>query len=297
LTISLRNKLLFYVFTLPFTVGFILFFLIPFGQAIVFSLNDLAVTNDGYVLESVGLSNYREALFVNPKFVRTFVEQTVKTLMEVPFILVFSFFSAVLLNQRFRGRTLARVIFFLPVILGSGILLVLESGQRTGHIDYMMRMLYSETKLGLLSSDALKNFLMELRLPQGLLGAVISAVDHVPRIVRMSGIQILIFLAGLQSVSPSLYEAAEVEGATKWESFWLVTVPMVSPLVVTALVYTIIDTLMAGDNALITLIQRTAFGGEGIGVAMAMSIMYFASVAIILLMATAITSPWVFYHD
>lgn len=297
ITLSLRNKLLFYVFTSPFIVGSVLFFIVPFFQSIVFSLSDLTVTTEGYVLKPLGIANYNAALFVNPKFVRTFVEQTLRTLMDAPFILVFSFFCAVLLNQRFRGRTLARVIFFLPVILGSGVLLVIESGQRTGQIDYMMNMLYSQTKLGLLSSESLRNFLAEVRLPQGLLNAVMDAVDHVPKIVRMSGIQILIFLAGLQSVSPSLYEAAEVEGATRWESFWLVTLPMVSPLVVTCLVYTIIDTLMAGDNSLITLIQRTAFGGEGIGVAMAMAIMYFASVAVILGVATAVTSPWVFYHD
>jgi len=111
-----------YIYVFPFIVGFALFFVRPFVQSVIFSLSELRVTQTGYVLKFVGLNNYHYALRVDPSFVRAFTETMVQTLTAIPAVLVLSFFAATLLNQEFRGRTLARVIFFLPVILGAGVL-------------------------------------------------------------------------------------------------------------------------------------------------------------------------------
>ena len=116
-------------------------------------------------------------------------------------------------------------------------------------------------------------------------------------IIRASGIQVLIFLAGLQSIPRSIYEAADVEGATAWENFWLITLPMLSPLILTTVVYSIIDSFTSADNALVAMIRSTAFVGQGFGLSAAMSTVYFAAIFAILGLTIAVVSRWVFYHE
>jgi len=281
------------LFTLPFTIGFIFLFLRPFIQAIVFSFNSLSIGPEGYSLDFVGFGNYANALFVQPDFVRTWVETTAQMVINVPLILAFAFFSAIMLNQRFKGRTAARVLYFLPVILASGIVLELEQD------NYFIQSLQSleETERGFMSLETLGTFLMKLKLPTGLLEFIMAAVQRAPFIIRNSGVQILVFLAGLQSIPPSLYEAANVEGGTSWENFWNITFPMLSPLILTNIVYTIVDSLANPQNELVKLIRTSAFGSAGYGVSTAMAVLYFLGTFAILLVAIAIVSRWVFYHE
>lgn len=281
------------IFTLPFTIGFIFLFLRPFFQAIIFSFNKLNIGQGGYNLDFVGLGNYTNALFVQPDFVRTWVETTAQMVVNVPLILAFSFFSAIMLNQPFRGRTFARVLYFLPVILASGIVLQLEQD------NYIIESLQSleETERGFMSQETLGVFLMRLKLPAGLLEFIMAAVQRAPLIIRNSGVQILVFLAGLQSIPPSLYEAANVEGGTPWENFWNITFPMLSPLILTNIVYTIVDSLANPQNELVKLIRSSAFGPAGYGVSTAMAVLYFLGTFAILLVAVAIVSKGVFYHE
>ncbi|MFY9146899.1 MAG: sugar ABC transporter permease [Bacillota bacterium] len=281
------------VFTLPFTIGFILLFLRPFVQAIVFSFSRLNIGAGGYTLEFVGLGNYKNALFVQPEFVRTWVETTGMMIVNVPLILAFSFFSAILLNQPFKGRTVARVIYFLPVILASGIVLQLEQD------NYFIESLQDleETVSGFMSLETLGVFLMKLKLPARMLEFIMAAVQQAPVIIRNSGVQILVFLAGLQSIPPSLYEAAQVEGGTSWENFWNITFPMLSPLILTNIVYTIVDSLANPQNELVKLIRSSAFGPPGYGVSTAMAVLYFLGTFAVLLITIGIVSRWVFYHE
>lgn len=279
-------------FTLPFAIGFVLFFLYPFLQSIRFSLNHLQIVSGGYVLDYVGLENYRNALLVNADFVPVFVEALGRIITDVPLVVIFSFFAANLLNQEFRGRTAARVIFFLPVILGAGIILQMEQS------DYIMTQLrVASTEGGILSGAVLREFLYELRIPEASLDYVTAAVDRIPEIIRASGVQILIFLAGLQSIPRSLYEAADVEGFTAWECFWIITLPMLSPLILTNAIYTIIDSFTVMSNPLVQLVRSTAFGGGGFGLSSAMGVLYFLAISVILLAAGAIISRFVFYEE
>ncbi|MFY9443407.1 MAG: sugar ABC transporter permease [Bacillota bacterium] len=282
-----------YLFSAPFIIGFILFFLAPFVQAIVFSLNNLKIITGGYELEYIGLENFRYALFVDPDFVRVFAETVVKMLVEVPSIIFFSFFSALLLNQQFKGRLLARTIFFLPVVMASGVILTLESG------DYMSNLLEqtNTSAANALTGPLLTAFLMQLKLPREMLSYVVTVVEHIPDVIRASGIQILIFLAGLQSIPGTLYEASKVEGATPWQTFWMITMPMMSPMVFANVIYSIIDSFLSSSNQLVRYIRDTAFAGAGFGIGTAMGVMYFAAVTIILLIVARIMSGWVFYHE
>ncbi|NLU41258.1 MAG: sugar ABC transporter permease [Firmicutes bacterium] len=280
-----------YLFVMPFVVGFVLFFLYPCVQSVVFSLSRLELTQTGFSLSFVGVDNYRYAFLRHPTFVRELTATVLQTLKDVPLILVFSFFAAILLNQKFFGRGLARVIFFLPVILGAGVVLRMERS------NYIMSMIAidpaaSETGLG----GFLVTFLDGLRLPRFLIEYILFAIASVAKVISASGIQVMIFLAGLQSVPSSLYEAANVEGATGWESFCLITFPLMSPLVITNLVYTVVDSFTGESNTLLDLIRKTIFSGAGYGASAAMAWTYFAIVGVVLAITMAVVSKRVFYQ-
>lgn len=296
LRISLRTRegLLGYLFTLPFILGFILMFLYPFVQSIIFSLSRLEITTTGYDLIPVGVENYHRALFVNAEYPRHLLETALTMGRDVPLILIFSFFAAILLNQKFKGRLAARVIFFLPVILGADIILKMESA------DYMTALLdgtVDQQMLGLISRGELRELLMHLKLPEVLLLYIIQGAERLAEIIRSSGIQILIILAGLQSIPPSLYEVAEIEGATGWENFWKITLPLLSPLILTCVIYTIVDFFTSPTNPLVEFIDSYAFGGAGYGISMAMSWVYFTMVALVLAIVGGIISRRVFYMN
>lgn len=293
LSLKWRTSLYGYIFVLPFIVGFVLFFAYPMIQSAVFSLSNLIIQRGGYVLEHAGLSNYRYALLIDEKYVRTLAETVGRMVSDVGAVLVFSLFAAFLLNGEFKGRTLVRVIFFLPVIFGSGVIMRIEQS------DYSTQLLRSTTEAGtgFMSQETLAGFLMQLRLPESMLEYIIGVIYSIPRIIRASAIQILIFLAGFQSVPKSLYESADVEGATKWESFWKITFPLLSPMIVTNIVYTIVDFFGSPRNEMVELIRTTAFGGAGYGVSTAMAFMYFIVVSFLITVAVLISSKWVFYHD
>lgn len=289
-----RKNMYGYLFTLPLVVGFICFFAYPFAQSVAFSLSKLVIGRQGYRLEYVGLENYRHALFVDAEYVRTLTETVVKMVSDVPLILAFSFFAALLLNQKFKGRSIARVVFFLPVIYGAGIVLKMESTDYMSTLHAGEQSIAETVRLG----ASLRNFLMQMRLPESLLTYILQAIDRIPEIVRSSGIQILIFLAGLQSISPELYEAADVEGAGKWEAFWKITFPLMGPLTLTNVVYSVVDSFTSGRNTLMIFVNQTAFGSSGgYGLSSAMAWMYFAVVAAFLAVIAGIISRGVFYRE
>ncbi|MFW5787797.1 MAG: carbohydrate ABC transporter permease [Halanaerobiales bacterium] len=283
------------IFISPFIIGFLLFFLYPFIQSIIFSLSKLEVHSDGFNLNFVGTGNYHHILMVDPNFIRTFVYSILETLANLPAIIMFSFFAATLLNQEFKGRMLARIIFFLPVIMTSGIILRLESEDYLHNV--MAGIESSEAGGSMLSGAAVRSLLFELKLPQGFIEYIISVVGQIPNIINASAIPILIFLAGLQSIPQSLYEAADMEGATGWERFWKITFPMVTPLILTNVVYIIIDSFTSYHNDLVIFIREAAFGGSGYGISSAMAWLYFGAIIIILLIIYKIISGRVFYYE
>lgn len=293
LTLRQRDNLVGYMFILPFVIGFILFILSPVVQSIVLSINEVKVTQTGFETSYIGFENYRFALRVHADFLRDLVEVMGLMLLNVFWIIVFSFFAALLLNQNFRGRLVFRVIFFLPVVMAAGVILQLEVQ------DYMMGVIGGEVQqtYSFINFDTLRALLMQLQIPEVFMENIAKAVDSIPTIVNASGIQILIFLAGLQSISPSLYEASQVEGATAWENFWLITFPMVSPLIMTNVVYTVIDFFVSQSNSLVQLIRNTTFQGAGFGVSSAMSWIYFASICLVLGVIFLIFNRLVFYHE
>ncbi len=296
LNVKSRKQIVGFTFVLPFLIGFTIFFAAPFLQSIIFSFNSLSLTREGYNLKYVGFNNYYNILFVDANFIPALIEEFFRTIVYIPAILFFSFFAAMLLNGEFKGRWLARVIFFLPVIMGAGILRQLEQ------MDFLTEMLQAgaaadEIAGSAVSAQIIKNVLFQLRLPDFLIIYIVDAIENIPNIIQDSGVQILIFLAGLQSIPKFLYEAAEVEGSTGWESFWMITFPLLTPLMITNIVYTIIYSFTSVDNELVIYIRNVAFGGMGYGVSVAMSWFYFIMIALILFIVIYLLGKRAYYLD
>lgn len=299
LSLTSKKAIAGYCFITPFLLGLLFFFLYPLMQSIVFSFNRLEVSSDGYQLIQVGLENYHRAFFIHPKFRRILVESITQMLTDVPLIIIFSFFAANLLNQKFRGRALARGIFFLPVILTSGIIIAMENSDLM--INMMRSSFQQEAQSGtageMLRSLELRNLLYQTRIDPRFINYITGAIDRIYQIVIASGVQILIFLAGLQSIPPSLFEASNIEGATGWENFWKITFPMVSPLILVCTVYTIIDSFTKPTNQVMTMIRDVAFQQTNYGFSAALAWIYFVLILVILGIVIGIISKRVFYHE
>ena len=298
LTLQGKDAVAGYLFIIPFLVGFFGLFLPMLLKSVMFSFSNMTVEKGGYVLEKAangGFEHYIRALTIDPKFNLQLLGAVKDMAVNVPLILIFSFFAANLLNQKFRGRGVARSIFFFPVILTSGIVLGIESS------DLLQATLGPE---GMLSADDastvfnVATFLLKYtNLPNGIVTYLSGAVLGIYDIVIASGVQILIFLAGLQGISPSLYEASNMEGATAWENFWKITFPMISPLILVNAIYTIIDSFTSANNELMTLIKKTIFNDVRYGYGSAMAWIYFLVIAVIISVVGGIIAKRVFYMD
>lgn len=298
LTLRGKEAVAGYVFAIPFLVGFFGLFLPMLIKSIQFSFSNMTVEQGGYVLTKAannGLEHYIRALSIDPDFNLNLLGSVKDMAVNVPLIIIFSFFAANLLNMKFRGRGVARSIFFLPVILTSGIVLGIESS------DLLQATLGPE---GMLSADDantvfnVAGFLLNYtNLPSGIIMYLSQAVLGIYDIVISSGVQILIFLAGLQGISPSLYEASNMEGATAWENFWKITFPMISPLILVNAIYTIIDSFTSANNELMQEIKNTIFSDVKYGYGSAMAWIYFLVITIIICIVGGIIGKRVFYMD
>lgn len=277
------------IYVLPWLIGFVLFFFVPLLASLRYSLSSIQANAQGISIQFTGLANYIQALTVNTSFNRALIESITDVLVNVPLIVIFSLFLAVILNQKFPGRAIARSIFFLPVILASGVIMALES---TSLIEAVNQ---SSTGGSALGTFEIENLMLDAGLSEWVVMYLSGAVDRIYQIVSQSGVQILIFLAGIQTISPQLYEASKMEGATGYEAFWKITFPMVSPLIFVNVIYTIVDSF--SSNAMTTLIRDTGFVKFDFGLSSAMAWVYFVAIAVILIVVSLIFSKRVFYQD
>ena len=182
LTLRQQNTLAGYLFSLPFILGFLFVFLYPTILSAVFSFNELVITKTGYELKYVGLENYRHVFRVHPTFIRDLTETTINMLSQAFWILVFSFFAAIILNQNFRGRLIARAVLFLPIVMASGIILKIEARDyMTGILEYGM-----ESVSAFLVTPALSVYLSKFQLPDALITNILAAIESLPNIIRSS---------------------------------------------------------------------------------------------------------------
>ena len=272
-TIRARRARVGTMFILPFIIGFIVFMIRPLILSLQMSFNSINILSGE--MKYVGIDNYTYALKTDPRFNQLLVDEIGRMAVNTIATLVMSFVIAVILNQKFKGRLLCRIIFFLPVILSSGVLPGIESSNE--FYNMMSDISNSvQNSSGINISAALQSLLSVSGVASQVFDVIFQMIDAIYDIIMASGIQIIVFLSGLQSISPSLYEAADVEGCTAWEAFWKITFPMVSPLLLVNCIYTIIDFFMKNDNRVIERINNIMYGVQlNFGLASAMSWIYF----------------------
>ena len=285
-----------YVFVLPFILGIILIYLPILIDAVWFSFGKLKYdTMTGNLLVELNgniFENYLAA-FETQGFTVNLLAGLQQLIFEVPAIIVFSLFIAVVLNHKMLGRAAFRAIFFIPVIISTGIIestfasnAAVSSGE--GINDGSGSSGASEI-ISVLDVQAL---FANMKVGTELVSYVVGLVNNVYSIINYSGVQMLIFLAGLQSISPAIYEACQIEGASGWETFWKITFPMISPMILVNAVYTVIDSFTRTNNPAMSFIEKYPEAE----VSLAMSWMYFLIVMLIIGVIAAIASSFVFYQ-
>lgn len=249
------------LFISPWLIGFFLLVLWPLIQSFYFSLNTIRLRPTGRVYMFVGFNNYRDIFLKDMFFVQELLSFLISTILRVPVIIVFSLIIALLLNQDLKFKGLLRVIFFMPVIVSSG---------------PVMNQLIQEgaTSIPIVDMNAL-NAIINGALPTWLATPFMGLFSEIIVVLWYSGVQILIFIAALQKIDSSLYEAAKMDGASKWELFWKITLPTLKPMILLNAIYTLIVLSNNGQNNIIELIYINMFSAtRGYGFASAMAWMY-----------------------
>ncbi len=252
------------------------------------------MTTAGIYTEWNGFKNFIKAFTIDTEFPRRLVESLTEILPQAVVILIFSLFIAVILNQKFRGRTLARAIFFLPVLIATGPIISVING------DMASRGVSEASQFSTLFKTDLVSELMEFigiyNINQTFTEFIQDITSNVLNLVWNSGIQILIFLSALQNIPPSAKEAANMEGATAWEFFWKITFPIISPMILANLVYTIIDAFVSTDNVVMDYVLSKSRNWE-YGYSASLAWIYFAIVGAILGLVCFIVNRFVYYEN
>ena len=283
-----------YLFIAPFIIGFLAFMVKPLFQSLYMSFCTVEVSPNGIHNVFKGLANYIQAFTIDTEFNRLLVEEISRMCINSLAIMVFSFFVALILNQKFKGRALVRAIFFLPVILSSGVILGVESNNALlASVQNMVEETTSTTSV----TDAIKSILLTSGIGASAFEKVFDIVDGIYDVAIASGIQIIIFLSGLQTISTNMYEAAAIEGCTAWERLWKITFPMISSLFLVNWIYTIVDFCMRSDNQVMEKISDQMIQYINYGFASAMSWIYFLIVIVIIGVSSFIISKGVYYYD
>lgn len=283
-----------YLFILPFIIGFLAFMVKPFFQSLYMSFCNVELTAGSFTPIWQGLANYIYCFRVDPEFNRLLVEEMSRMMVYSVAILIFSFFVALILNQEFKGRAFVRAIFFLPVILSSGVIIGLDSNNQL--MANLANTIESSTQ-GISITDGLETVLRTAGVGTRAFETVFDLIDNIYDVAVASGIQIIIFLTGLQTIPSAMYEAAEIEGCTKWESLWKITFPMISSLLLVNWIYTVIDFSMRSDNQVIEKIQTVMIDQLNYGAASAMSWVYFVLILAFVGVTSLIINKGVYYYD
>ncbi|GIN56897.1 carbohydrate ABC transporter permease [Lederbergia ruris] len=253
------------LFIAPWLLGFLIFLAFPLGFSFYMSFHKVKILPGGMQYDFNGVGYYREILFNSSEFYDQLIPYFQEVVLMIPIILIFSLMIAILLNQKLHGRFLFRAIFFLPVIFTTGYLLTEFVNQGEG-------------SLGFLEKFALGGYLDTFLGDSSWAQPVKTLLNRFVLVLWYSGVQILIFLAGRQTIPNSAYESARIDGANPWEVFWKITLPAMSPFIFLNLIYTVVDMFTFPFNPIIDLI-----GTGNYGYSSALAWIYFLIIVIFLL--------------
>lgn len=239
-----RNKIG-YTFVTHWLIGLFLFFLIPLVNSIWYGFNNVLVRPGEIETEFAGFKYFKELLVSDPDYVNQLRDSTGMMFYSLPIIIALSLILAVLLNQKFKGRTIFRAIFFLPVIMANSVVMDMLNS------DYITMPLFSsgEAGTGIINYNEI---IQNLNFPSQITPIIVFLLSNTIELIWKCGVQTILFLAGLQSIPSSLYEVSKIEGANKWEEFWLITVPSLRHIISLVLIYTMIELFADLENTVIS---------------------------------------------
>jgi ABC-type sugar transport system permease subunit len=297
LTMRQRRSVTGLLFVMPFVIGLLLFILRPMITSIQMSFSKVNLNGaaGGFSMEFVGWANFLQALTIDKDFNRLLTESVRDTLIDGVCIIIFSLIIAVILNRKFPGRGAVRAIFFMPVILASGVVLGMEKSNmllqgiqdlQSASTNTTITTTVQELLLGALGNTA-----------SDLIQLIMNIINHFYDIVVASSIQTVIFLSALQTINPSIYEAAEMEGCGAWEKLWKITIPLLSPMILVNWIYTIIDRFIRADNQLMTKILDCITETLDYGFSSAMAWIYCLCMVALIGISALIISRMVYYYE
>lgn len=276
-----NNQLWGMVFVSPFWIGSIFILINMIITIIKFAFSDVSIAN-GITTKFVKWENFHHIFRVDAQFGTTLINDLKDILITLPMILIFALFVAVILNSDVPGRTVFRAIFFLPVIVCVGMLSTID--QTNAAMTFMTDSSSTTETAGVVSAIGdITEFLQNLNFSPEIISFVSDMANNIMEIMNLSGVQILFYLAGIQSISPQLYEAARVEGASSWEIFWKITLPSIVPTMIVNLIYTMVECLTRDNTAIAEYIQEISLNRGYYGHGAAMALVYFVCIAAILL--------------
>ena len=264
-----------YTFVAHWALGLLLFFIFPLVSSIWYAFNDVTIEVGRIKTEFLGIDYFVELITEDPNYVTDLRDSIGMMCYSLPIIISLSLILAVLLNQKFKGRTVFRAIFFLPIIISNSVVMDVLNG--------------ATIKLPIFSSGTEKagsiidyaDIILELGIPDEISPILIFLLANTTSLIWKCGVQTILFLAGLQSISPSMYEVSKIEGANKWEEFWFITVPSLRHIISLVIIYTMIELFVSLDNKLVDvaydLIKDAVYGKSS-----AMLWIYFVIVLILI---------------
>ncbi len=264
-----RENMLGYAFVSIWIIGFLIFTLIPIVRTFLFSFHKITITADGIRQNFIGMSNYKDAFLSDVKFVDVLIEYVGEIILYVPIVIVFALAISLILNMKLKGKGFFRTLFFLPVIIISGPVMEEFIDQGVTSIQGVDQMSFYKDLI--------------FALPEFLGTLLNTLVNSFVMILWFSGVQILIFLSALQKIDRPIYEAAQIDGASRWEAFWKITLPTMRPMIILNIVYTIISISTFTLNEVIIVIQENSFSSTtGLGYAAALAWIYFIILLLII---------------
>ncbi len=264
-----------YLFISLWIIGFVSLFCVPFISSVIYSFNDLTIEPGNLIMESAGWKYYEKAFRSDPDFLPSFTGTISAAFFQTIVIVLFSLFVSVLLNRNFRGRGIARAIFFLPVIVMSGPVKSVMNYDK-----FFTTLLSGERASSMLTITSTRDILQGLGINALITDYIVNITNELFNISWSSGVQILIFIAGLQAIPYTYYEVAQIEGATGWEIFWKVTFPAISPMILVNVLYTLFDNLIIGGSIMAKI--QWHIGQLEFSYASALSLICFIAFAIVI---------------
>ena len=264
-----------YIFVTPWIIGLLWFFVFPLLQSVLFSFSNVTIGVGKINLEFVGLKNFEYILTEDPLFVDNLFVELGKMFYTVPLIIIISLVIGILLNAKFKGRMLFRAVYFLPVIIAAGPVLKLLFMYQSGNITNQAQ---EEAVAGTMID--VSTLIAYIGLPTQISEYLNIALSGLMNIIWNCGIQIVLFIAGMQTIPDLLYEVSKVEGATKWEEFWFITFPLLSQVVILVMLYTIVE-MMTLQTHSVMMRAYTIMYSQNYGDASAMLWLYFVIVGIV----------------